>query len=130
MARAPDAEAPRVWQPAAGRSPVKMRRVPWPGRIGVVLCALALLALPSASLAKDPPNPHDPCSSAGRDTCGTTGVGFYSQYRYGIRWFGDYRRAVAGEAVTFCIDLGYWYPSPASRFREAPAGVLRNRHNE
>lgn len=96
----------------------------------VVLCALALLALPSASLGKDPPNPTDPCSADGRNTCGTLGVGFYSQSPYGIRWFGDYRGAVAGEAHTFCLDLGYWYPSPAYAFREAAQGTLRNRENE
>jgi len=88
-----------------------------------------MLAVPSASLAKEPPNPNDPCSSAGRDTCHTTGVGFYGQSKYGIRWFGDYRGAVPGTLQTFCIDLGFWYPSVSYRFKEQPAGVLRNRQN-
>ena len=86
-----------------------MRVVGYAAALG---CALALVAIPSASLAAEPPNPNDPCSTAGRDTCGTTGVGFYKTYRYGIRWFGDFRGAVPGPAHTFCIDLQYWYPSP------------------
>ena len=49
---------------------------------------------PAAAPAKEPPNQNDPCSSAGRNTCGTTGVGFYETYKYGLRWFGDYRGAV------------------------------------
>ena len=81
------------------------------------LCA-AFFAMPSSSLAGEPPNQSDPCSRAGRDICGTLGVGFYSQSRYGIRWFGDFRRAVPGEAHTFCLDLRYWYASRDYRYRE------------
>jgi hypothetical protein len=92
-------------------------------------CALALLAVPRASFGADPPNPNDPCSNAGRNTCGTLGVGYYKTYRYGLRWFGDFRGAVPGEAHTFCIDLGFWYPSPSYRFRES-SGPLRNRNDE
>ena len=99
-------------------------------RLAPLLFALVVIALPSASSAKDPPNPSDPCSSAGRDICGTTGVGFYAQSPFGIRWFGDYRRAVAGATQTFCIDLGYWYPSPRYAFREVTSTPLRNRDNE
>ena len=47
----------------------------------------------------------------------------------GSRWFGDFRGAVPGAAHTFCIDLGYWYPSPRYRFREV-SGALRNRQGE
>src|SRR5580765_1673114 len=65
----------------------------------VALAAWLLAACPTA-LAGEPPNPHDPCSAAGRDTCGTTGVGFYDTYKYGVRWFGDYRGAVLDERVT------------------------------
>src|SRR4051794_8334130 len=101
-----------------------------PHALGLLVCLLAVLALPSSSLGSEPPNANDPCSKAGRDVCGTTGVGFYSVYRYGVRWFGDYRGAVPGEHVTFCIDLGYWYPSHASQFREVPGPELRNRANE
>jgi hypothetical protein len=92
-------------------------------------CALALVLFPRASLGAEPPNPNDPCSSAGRNTCGTLGVGYYKTYRYGIRWFGDFRGAVPVEVHTFCIDLGFWYPSPSYRFRES-TGPLRNRENE
>ena len=52
--------------------------------------------MPAAAWAAEPPNQNDPCSRGGRDVCGTTGVGSYETYRYGLRWFGDYRRAVPG----------------------------------
>jgi LPXTG-site transpeptidase (sortase) family protein len=93
-------------------------------------CALAPLAAPSVSRAAVPPDRQDPCSSAGRDTCGTLGVGFYEVYRYGARWFGDYRGAVPGEAHTFCIDLRFWYASPAYRYRRVSPAALRNRDGE
>ena len=76
--------------------------------VAALACAFALLAVPRASLALTPPNSNDPCSSAGRNTCGTLGVGYYKDYRYGIRWFGDFRGAVPGAKHTFCIDLGFW----------------------
>ena len=53
--------------------------------------ALALLAVSPATNEAVPPNPKDPCANNGRDTCGTTGVGFYKTYRYGQRWFGDFQ---------------------------------------
>jgi hypothetical protein len=92
-------------------------------------CVLAFLAIAPSSSAVEPPNPNDKCSNGGRNTCGTLGVGFYDNYRYGLRWFGDFRGAVPGEAHTFCLDLGYWYPSPDYRFRESTA-PLRNRLNQ
>ena len=96
--------------------------------VAVLAFALVLLAVPS-SRALDPPNPSDPCSNAGRDTCGTLGVGFYKEYRYGIRWFGDYRGAVPGIAHTFCIDLGYWYPTREYRYEPRTAPLKsRNGH--
>lgn len=88
--------------------------------------ALAL-ALAAPALAAEPPNQDDPCSRAGRNVCGTLGVGSYKTYRYGVRWFGSYRGAVPGETNTYCIDLRYWYPSPAYRFREDVSATLRNR---
>src|SRR5438445_13296493 len=94
---------------------------------GIVCAALLLLAAPAALLGREPPNQNDPCAAVGQDTCNTTGVGFYQRYRYGVRWFGDYRGAVPGEAHTFCIDLRYWYPSADYRFREASGSALRNR---
>lgn len=96
--------------------------------VATLVCALAILTVPSA-IAGEPPNTNDPCSTAGRDTCGTTGLGFYKEYRYGLRWFGDFRGAVPGALQTFCIDFRYWYPSPAYAFRESTR-PLRNRDNE
>ena len=73
---------------------------------------LVVAFVPAAAWAAEPPNQNDPCSRGGRDACGTTGVGSYETYRYGLRWFGDYRRAVPGVAgATFCLDLRFWYPS-------------------
>jgi hypothetical protein len=57
-------------------------------------------------------------------------VGFYAENRYGIRWFGDFRGAVAGEEPLFCVDSRFWYASPAYKYRQARAGVLRNRDGE
>lgn len=37
---------------------------------------------------------------------------------------------VEGAPHTFCIDLRYWYPSPAYRFREDTSATLRNRDGE
>jgi hypothetical protein len=99
--------------------------------LGLLLaCALLALSAPGASRALEPPNQNDPCSSAGRDTCGTTGIGFYKQYRYGVRWFGDFRGAVAGAPHTFCLDLGYWYPAARHEYREDTSGTLRNKQGE
>jgi len=76
--------------------------------------------------ARNPPNGNDPCSRAGRDTCGTTGIGFYDTYRYGVRWFGDYRNVATGQGRAFCIDLGYWYPSASYRYELESTPGLRN----
>ena len=88
------------------------------------------LVVPSGSSAAEPPNPDDPCSKAGRNTCGTLGVGFYDEHRYGTRWFGDYRGAIAGDVPAFCLDSRFWYASPAYNYRKAQGGVLRNRDGE
>jgi Sortase domain len=80
------------------------------------LVALLALAVSAGGGATQPPNPHDPCASAGRNTCGTAGIGFYKDYRYGVRWFGDYKDVVPGLGRGFCIDLGYWYPSSADKY--------------
>jgi LPXTG-site transpeptidase (sortase) family protein len=100
-----------------------------PVRLALALVVL-LLASPAVAAAKEPPNPNDPCSSVGRNTCNTLGVGFYDTYRYGIRWFGDYRGAVRDVVHTFCIDLQYWYPSARYRFKESTADTLKNRAGE
>jgi len=99
----------------------------WPATT-VFACIVALLATSSAPHAAKPPNPNDPCARSGRDTCGTAGVGFYRLSRYGIRWFGDFRGAVKGHRHAFCIDLRFWYASPAFRYREVSSTVLRNRN--
>src|SRR3954453_11324844 len=78
--------------------------------------------------AAEPPNQNDPCAKAGRDTCGTTGQGSYRTYRYGPRWFGDYRGAVDGvTGGTFCIDLRFWYPSKTFGYEKRSATGLKNK---
>ena len=78
--------------------------------------------------AAEPPNQNDPCSRNGRNTCGTNGEGSYRNYRYGIRWFGDYRGAVDGlSGGTFCIDLRFWYPSRSFNYEKRSAAGLRNK---
>jgi LPXTG-site transpeptidase (sortase) family protein len=78
--------------------------------------------------AAEPPNQNDPCSKAGRNTCGTNGEGSYRNYRYGVRWFGDYRGAVEGvTGGTFCIDLRFWYPSKAFGYEKRTAAGLKNK---
>ena len=100
-------------------------------RTAVVLAAsLWLLTLPAGAPAGEPPNQNDPCSAGGRNTCGTTGTGFYDTYRYGLRWFGDFRGLVPNESHTFCIDLRYWYPAARYRFREVSSARLVNRDGE
>ena len=66
-------------------------------------------------------------NGAGRDVCGTTASGEYATYRYGVRWFGDYRGAIPGVARAFCIDLNYWYPSPKYAYRLETSATLVNR---
>jgi hypothetical protein len=98
------------------------------GVLSVALgCALVFLAVPALARAAAPPDRNDPCASVGRDSCGSAGVGFYRSQRYGVRWFGDYRGVVPGEAHTFCIDLRFWYASVSYRYREAPARGLLNK---
>jgi hypothetical protein len=97
--------------------------------LAVLVTVISVLSLASTSLAAEPPNPNDPCVSGGQDTCGTTGVGYYKDYRYGTRWFGDYAGVVPGKSHTFCIDLRFWYPSRTDAYRELAIGTvgLRNR---
>jgi hypothetical protein len=130
---APGVSTPGWPQGRRGRNPgvdVAIDEVLRPSLLAVALAyALTLLVSPAASSAAEPPNGNDPCSSAGRNTCGTLGVGSYEESRYGIRWFGDFHGAVPGEAHTFCIDFRHWYASPDYRYREQPGG-LRNRDGE
>ena len=83
----------------------------------IVAAALSLLAVPAPAPAAEPPNPNDPCTTGTRNTCGTTGVGFYETYRYGTRWFGDFRGLVPGEFHLYCIDLRFWYPGPQYKYK-------------
>jgi Sortase domain len=85
------------------------------------------LAWSGVAVGAAPPDRNDPCAAVGRDTCGTTGVGFYRSGRYGVRWYGDYRDAVPGEAHTFCIDLRFWYASPSYGYEERTAAGLVNK---
>ncbi|MFT4036509.1 MAG: sortase, partial [Patulibacter sp.] len=94
----------------------------------LLTCLGVLGALAPVASAAEPPNQNDPCSRAGRDSCGTTGVGRYATYRYGLRWFGDYRKAVSGESdPTFCIDLRFWYPSSKFKYAARTTDGLKNR---
>jgi Sortase domain len=96
----------------------------------LLLAALAALVSAAPGLGAEPPNENDPCSRDGRNVCGTTGVGFYDNYRYGVRWFGDFRGAVADVARTFCIDLRFWYPSKGMRFALVEPAQLKNRDGD
>jgi hypothetical protein len=98
--------------------------------LAIVVAVTAVLMVPKAALAGDPPNRNDPCSKMGRNICGTLGVGSYETYRYGVRWFGGYRGVVPGAGHAYCIDLRYWYPNPRSRFREDASPTLENRDGE
>lgn len=85
--------------------------------LAVVAIAGGLASAPGLSAA--PTVAHDPCARNGRDSCGTTGVGFYRDSTYGLRWFGDYRGLVRG-APAFCVDLGYWYAGRRYDYRPQP----------
>jgi hypothetical protein len=99
----------------------------WGAASGLMAGALVFLAWSGVALGAAPPDRNDPCAVAGRDSCGTTGVGFYRTGRYGLRWYGDYRGAVAGEPHTFCIDLRFWYASRSYRYAERTVAELRNK---
>jgi LPXTG-site transpeptidase (sortase) family protein len=91
----------------------------------ILVVAGAALGAAAGAGAVQPPNKNDPCAKAGRDVCGTTAIGFYKTYRYGLRWFGDYTDVVPGIGTSFCIDLGYWYPSAKDRYVLDRAAGLR-----
>jgi len=103
------------------------------GRLLPLLAVLgALLAtVPAVATAAEPPNQNDPCSRAGRNTCETLGVGKYDTYKYGLRWFGDYRGAIPGvDGATFCIDLRFWYPSSRFGYEKRSTAGLKNREGD
>src|SRR4051794_28148256 len=95
----------------------------------LLVTSLILLTTGSGvAAAAEPPNQNDPCSRNGRDSCGTTGKGAYRTYRYGVRWFGDYRGAVPDvSGATFCIDLRFWYPSEKYEYESKSAAGLKNK---
>lgn len=99
----------------------------WGAASALVAGTCVFLAWSGLALGAVPPDRNDPCATTGRDTCGTTGIGFYRSGRYGVRWYGDFRGAVPGEPRTFCIDLRFWYASPSYRYAEQTAAGLRNR---
>jgi hypothetical protein len=98
----------------------------------LLLLLVALLhAVPAPAGAAEPPNQNDPCSTAGRDSCGTTGTGQYKRYRYGIRWFGNYRAAIPGVALpAWCIDLRFWYPSSTFGYEKRGTTGLRSKEGK
>ncbi len=95
--------------------------------VAVLCCLLAGLWVPPATHEATPPNRKDPCARKARNVCGTTGAGFYKVGRYGQRWYGSFRGAIAGAADAYCIDLRFWYPSKAYAYREVRGGALTNR---
>jgi len=97
----------------------------------LILLTLVGAFAPAAAQAAEPPNQNDPCARGGRDSCNTTGVGAYKTYRYGVRWFGDYRGAIRGvEGATFCLDLRFWYPGRGYDYELSESGELRNREGD
>ncbi len=93
----------------------------------LLVSAAAVLLLPAVARDAVPPNRHDPCVRGGHDSCGTTAAGFYKVGKYGQRWYGNFKKAVPGIPYLYCIDLRFWYPSAAYRYRAQPAGKLVNR---
>jgi hypothetical protein len=101
------------------------------GRIAAALVfACALIAAPAAAFGANPSNPHDPCAQGTKNICGTTGVGYYKTYKYGTRWFGDFKDAIPGTVHTYCIDLRFWYPGTSYKYKEQPSGSLSNKAGE
>jgi hypothetical protein len=102
-------------------------------RVLPLLLLLVLVVVGSGGVAQaaEPPDQDDPCSRAGRNVCGTNGKGSYRDYKFGVRWFGDFRGAVRGiTGPTFCIDLRFWYPSRDFRFEKRSAAGLKNRDGD
>lgn len=100
------------------------RRLPLAAITAIAL--MMLFAGPGAAVQA--PSQQDPCAQAGRDTCDTTGVGAYHSTAYGLRWFGDYRGAVAGfSGAFFCIDLNFWFPGRSYDYQLHSTVNLRSR---
>ena len=102
-----------------------------PRRLTLALSLLLVVFGSAPAWGAEPPNQNDPCSRSGRNTCGTNGEGSYRNYRYGIRWFGDYRRAIDGvNGGAFCIDLRFWYPAKAFGYEQRSASGLKNKEGK
>ncbi len=129
----------RVWAGGAAPLPAAvlgmirapMRRFSRVLLLSSVAIVVALLLAPATASAAEPPNRNDPCSQAGRDSCGTTGFGAYRTYRYGIRWFGSYRNAIPEvTAPAWCIDLRFWYPSSRFGYAKRATAGLRSKEGK
>ena len=97
--------------------------------------ALALLLIGVAggatASAAEPPDQNDPCARGGRDTCGTTGKGAYRTYKFGPRWFGDYRGAVPGvTAARSASTCATGTPARQYDYEKRSAEGLRNRDGD
>ena len=100
---------------------------------GRLACALALMctfAAVPAAFGAVASNPNDPCAKASKNVCGTTGVGYYKTYRYGTRWFGDFKNAIPNTSHTYCVDLRFWYPGANYKYKEDTSGKLSNKSGE
>lgn len=116
---------------ALGMIRATMRRLSRALLLSSVAVVVALLFAPALASAAEPPNPNDPCSQAGRNSCETTGFGAYRSYRYGIRWFGSYRDAIPEiSAPAWCIDLRFWYPSSRFGYAKRSAAGLRSKEGK
>ena len=94
----------------------------------VLACTIGVPVLPAAAHEAGqatPPNRDDPCAKNARNVCGTTGVGSYKVGQYGQRLYGDFKGAIAGIAHSYCIDLRFWYPSAAYKYKEDTGGRAR-----
>ena len=100
------------------------------GRLAAGLALAWALMTASTALAAVPSNPKDPCVKGTTNVCGTTGVGDYHTYKYGTRWFGDFKNAIPGSTHTYCIDLRFWYPGPDYQYKEDTSGKLTNKDGE
>ena len=100
------------------------------GRLAVGLAIASALVATPAALGADPSNPNDPCVNGTKNVCNTTGVGYYRTYKYGTRWFGDFKNAIPGSSHTYCIDLRFWYPGANYKYKEDTSATLRNKAGE
>ena len=77
--------------------------------------------MPSSRRTRRIPAQRPVAISAGRPESASTG-----HIEYGVRWFGDYTGVIPGANKSFCIDLGYWYPSAKDKYSLQEATSLEN----